>query len=234
MQDHQPLRQADRNQRRTLADAINVLAHDAGFDGADVAEIRVGILQLPSRETVGLTNVSFCSRATRKPVVVWLATAAEFWAKRQGEADARLFRILELNGAKADNDSIVRLSDGTVLRAVEVIPAKLPLKPSDLEWRIVHNVISIVKAEDQCYRSLREHAKPRCIGLAEEMLKKAIDCSALEGLELPSLKHLARQIGRNDPSLKNLSRQKIADALRNFGMRIPKNKAARVEGTILP
>ena len=48
-----------------------------------------------------------------------------------------------------------------------------------------------------------------------------IDFSALEGLELPSLKHLARQIGLTDPSLKNLSHQKIADALYDFGMRIP-------------
>ena len=78
----------------------------------------------------------FCSPS--KPNV-WLAPAAEFWAKRQGEADARRFGIHELDGAKVDNDNIVRLSDGTVLRAVEVIPAKLPLKPSELDWRIVRN-----------------------------------------------------------------------------------------------
>ena len=223
MQNFQHRRSADRNQRRTVSDAINALAQEAGFGSADIAQIRVGILQLPSRETVGLTNVSFCNSATGEPFVVWLATAAEFWAKREGEADARRSRILELDGAKVDNNNIVRLSGGTVLRAVEVIPAKLPLKPSELDWRIVHHVISIVKAEDQCYRALREHAKQTCSDVPAEMIfeDKFIDCSALGGLELPSLKHLAWQIGLTDPSLKNLSHQKIADALYDFGMRIP-------------
>ncbi len=236
MQDSQHRRQADQNQRRTVSDAIDALAQEAGFGSADIAEIRVGILQLPSLETVGLTNVSFCSRATGKPVVVWLATAAEFWAKRQGGADARLFSILELNGAKADNDNIVRLSDGTVLRAIEVIPAKLPREPSELAWRIVHHVISIGKAGDQCYRSLRGHAKPTCSDLPEEMIPEIrfIDCSALEIGKLPSLKYLKQQIGRRDPSLKRVSHQTIADALRGFGIRIPATRPPRVKSAFLP
>jgi hypothetical protein len=236
MQDSQPLRQADRNQHRTVSDAIDALAQRADFGSADIAEIRVGILQLPSRETVGLTNVSFCSRATGKPVDVWLATAAEFSAKSQGEAEARRFRILDLNGAKADNDSIVRLSDRTVLRAVEVVAAKLPREPSDLAWRIVHHVISIVKAWDQCYRSLREHAKPTCSDLPEEMIPEIrfIDCRALEIGKLPPLKYLKQQIGRRDPSLKRVSHQTIADALRDFGIRIPASRPQRVKSAILP
>jgi hypothetical protein len=236
MQDSQHRKQAKQSQRRTVSDAIDALAQEAGFGSADIAEIRVGILQLPSRETVGLTNVSFCSRATGEPVVVWLATAAEFWAKREGEADARQFCIHELNGAKADNDSIVRLSDGTVLRAVEVVAAKLPRKPSELAWRIVHHVISIVKTEDQCYRSLRQHAKPSCSDVPEEMIPedRFIDCSALSGLKLPSLKYLSQQIGRRDPSLKRLSRQKVADALRDFGIRSPASRPPQVQNVISP
>jgi hypothetical protein len=212
------------------------LAQEAGFGSGDIAELRVGILQLPSRETVGLTNVSFCSRATGKPVVVWLATAAEFWAKRQGAADARQFCIHELDGAKADNDGIVRLSDGTVLRAVEVVAAKLPREPSELARRIVHHVISIVKAEDQCYRSLREHAKPTCSDLPEEMIPEIrfIDCSALEFGKLPSLKYLKQQIGRRDPSLKRVSHQTIADALRDFGIRIPASRPRERSAQFLP
>ncbi|MEH2567774.1 hypothetical protein [Bradyrhizobium sp. AZCC 2289] len=221
---HYPLlREGERNQRRTVSHAIDVLAQDANFGGADVAEVRVGTLRLPSREQVGLLSVFFENEKLGKSFVVSLATSSEFTARCQGEEAARQFSIFELDGAKADNDNIVRLSDGTVLRAVEVIPAKLPLKPSGLDWRIVHHTISIVKAENRCYRSLREHAKPTCSDVPEEMLpeEKVIDCSALEGLELPSLKYLAQQIGQRDPSLKRLSRQKIADALRNFGMRIP-------------
>jgi hypothetical protein len=236
MQDFQLQRRVDRNQLRTVSDAIDALAQEADFGSADIAEIRVGILQLPSRQTVGLTNVSFCSRETGKPVVVWLATAAEFWAKREGEADARQFRIHELNGAKANNDGIVRLSDGTVLRAVEVAAARLPLGPSDLAWRIVHHVISIVKAEDQCYRSLREHAKSTCSDLPEEMIPETrfLNCSALEIGKLPPLKYLKQKIGRRDPSLKRVSHQTVADALRDFGIRSPASRPPRVKSVISP
>jgi hypothetical protein len=80
---------------------------------------------------------------------VSLATAAKFTAKSQVEKGARRFNIFELDGAQAGNDGIVRLSNGIVLRAVEVIPAKLPLEPSKLDWRIIHHVIEIAKAGDQ-------------------------------------------------------------------------------------
>ena len=231
MQHYQLLREEERGHRRTVSHAIDVLAHGADFGGADVADIRVGTLCLPSREQVGLLSVSFESKTLGKTFVVSLATSAMFTARCQGEEAARQFSIFELDGAKADNDNIVRLSDGTILRAVEVIPAKLPLKPSDLDWRIVHHVISIMAAEDRCYRSLRDHAKPKCSDVLEEIIPddRFIDCSAIGGLELPSLKYLAQQIGRRDPSLKNLSRQAIADALRDFGIRIPERKAARGE-----
>jgi hypothetical protein len=223
MQHHELLREEERNQRLTVSHAIDVLANDADFGDDDFAEIQVGILPLPSRDKVGLANVFFDSHTLGKTLVVSLATSAGFRAKCQGEADARRFSIFELDGAKVDNNGIVRLSSGLMLRAVTVIPAKLPLKPSELDYRIVHLVISIIGAEDRCYRSLREHAKPKCLDVLEEIIPEMrfIDCSALDGLELLSLKHLANQIGKKDPTLKRLSRQKIADALRIFGMRIP-------------
>jgi hypothetical protein len=227
MQRHKLLREEERHQRLTVSHAIDVLGNYADFRDDDFAEIQVCILRLPSRDVVGLANVFFDSHALGKTLVVSLATSAEFRAKRQGEADARRFSIFELDGAKTNNNGIVRLSNGAVLRAVEVLPAKLPLKPSDLDWRIVHHVVSIIHAEDRCYRSLREHAKPKCLDVPGEMIPdtRFLDCSALDGLKLPSLKHLAKQIGKKDPALKRLSRQKIADALRKFGMRIPTSLA---------
>jgi hypothetical protein len=173
-----------------------------------------------------LPNVFFSSDAHGQVLVVSLPTSAQFKAIRQGEADARLFSIFELDGAKVDNNGSVRLSDGTVLRAVDVIPANLPLKPSELDWLIVHHVIWIIGAQDRCYRSLREHAKPKCLDLPKDIVPeiKIIDCSSLKGLELPPLKNLAQQIGKKHPALKKLSHQKIADALRKFGMRIPASR----------
>jgi hypothetical protein len=226
MQRHEWLREAERNRRVTVSDAIEVLAQSGAFGGGDVAEIQVGGICLPSGKVVGLTNVSFNNDALDKTLVVSLATSAQFNAKRQGESAARTFSIFELDGATVANDGSVRLSDGTILRAVEVIPANLPLKPSELDWRIVRHVISIIGAEDRCYRSLREHAKPRCLDLPHDIIPdiRFIDCSALKGLELPSVKSLVAQIAKIDPALKNLSRQTIANALCKFGMRIPASR----------
>jgi hypothetical protein len=223
MKHYERLREDERNQRLTVSHAIDVLANDADFGDDDFAEIQVGILPLPSQEIVGLTNVFFDSRALGKMLVVSLATSAGFWAIRQGEVEACWFSIFELDGAKVDNGGLVRLSGGAIVRAVTVIPAKLPLKPSELDFRIVHHVISIIGAQDRCYRSLREHAKPSCPDVVEEMIPaiQFIDCSTLKGLKLPSLKSIAQRIGQMDPALKRLSRQKIADALLKFGMRIP-------------
>jgi hypothetical protein len=151
MQRHEWLREAERNRRVTVSDAIEVLAQSGAFGGGDVAEIQVGGICLPSGKVVGLTNVSFNNDALDKTLVVSLATSAQFNAKRQGESAARTFSIFELDGATVANDGSVRLSDGTILRAVEVIPANLPLKPSELDWRIVRHVISIIGAEDRCY-----------------------------------------------------------------------------------
>jgi hypothetical protein len=226
MQRHEWLREAERNRRVTVSDAIEVLAQSGAFGGGDVAEIQVGGICLPSGKVVGLTNVSFNNDALDKTLVVSLATSAQFNAKRQGESAARTFSIFELDGATVANDGSVRLSDGTILRAVEVIPANLPLKPSELDWRIVRHVIRIIGAEGRCYRSLREHAKPRCLDLPHDIIPdiRFIDCSALKGLELPSVKSLVAQIAKIDPALKNLSRQTIANALCKFGMRIPASR----------
>ena len=145
-----------------------------------------------------------------------------------GEMAGVLIRLPSaVSVGRSNRKALISGGNGAVLRAVEVIPAKLPLKPSDLDWRIVHHVVSIIHAEDRCYRSLREHAKPKCLDVPGEMIPdtRFLDCSALDGLKLPSLKHLAKQIGKKDPALKRLSRQKIADALRKFGMRIPTSLA---------
>lgn len=219
MQHHEFLRQQERGQRRTVADAVDVLDREGGFESTDFAEIQIGLLSLPSRDKVGLVNVLFDSHTRGKTFVVSLPTAAGFDAKCKGENDARKFNISELDGAQVDSNGIVRLPGGMVIRAVEVLPAELPLNPSDLDWRIVHHVIAIAGAEDKCYRSLYHQVKSKCSEVSEEMFPgKRIDCSTLGDLILPSLKELAWKIGKKDPTLK-LSRQKIADALRKFGMR---------------
>ena len=77
-------------------------------------------------------------------------------------------------------------------------------------------------AEDRCYRSLREGLLPPLQAMVPDL--RFIDCSRLSGLERPPLKELADQIAEKDWTLRKLSQQKIADALRAFGMRVPKSR----------
>jgi hypothetical protein len=44
----------------------------------------------------------------------------------------------------------VRLSDGTQIRKVEVIPALLPYDITSLDWAIMRQTIATLGIEDQC------------------------------------------------------------------------------------
>src|SRR5665213_2305415 len=54
-----------------------------------------------------------------------------------------------------------------------------------------------------------------------------IDCNTLSGLKIPLLKTVAAYIADRDPTLKLLSPQKISDALRKFGIRVPTGRPRR-------
>lgn len=64
MRQYKRLAEADRMKRRTIADALEVLRQSADFCGHDRAEIKVGLLQLPSRELVGLIQILFSPSET--------------------------------------------------------------------------------------------------------------------------------------------------------------------------
>lgn len=58
-------------------------------------------------------------------------------------------------------DGVVILSDGTPLRAVEVVPTHLPYHPSELDERILRAVIAMTKARSS---SAQRHAIYQKIG----------------------------------------------------------------------
>jgi hypothetical protein len=203
-----------RNSRRTVADAIEVLREAADFNENDRAEIRVGGLRLPSGRVAGLLNVVFDAPLRAKGCVVPLTSATQFQALRPGSSQRDAFEIDQLDGASVDFESNVLLSDGSALHAVEVVPARLSIEPSERDWKIVHHTLSIIGAE-QCYRPWP----------ASE--QRVLDCSLLAGLTLPQLKQISWRLEERDPTLKGLSQQKIADALRNFGIRLPAPRPRR-------
>lgn len=208
-----------RTSRRTIADALDVLRDARDFKDGDRAKIGIGLLKLPSGDVVGLVNLFFEIPPGEEVCIVSLPTSAEFQGRRSGSPEGDRFDIARLDGAVADGRGGVRLNDGTMLRAVEVIPAYLPEEPSELDWRIVHHTISIIGAEERCYRRLGAELPVPYRDMVSDI--RFLDCSRLSELKLPPLKEIAWKIAVRDPTLEKLSQQKIADALRRFGMRLP-------------
>ncbi|MBR1295113.1 hypothetical protein [Bradyrhizobium ottawaense] len=187
--------------RRSIADAVNHLP-----DGAWTGEIRVGGIRLPTGEIVGLVAV-FSENATSG---VALPGATKFQARRHGSEELEEFDVFRLDGATVDDSCTVELVDGTRLRAVEVVPALLPYNVTDLDWRILHHTIALMKAEQECYTYPIRFAQP----------SDALDCSKLPALrgKVPPRKEILRYIAKQEPALKLPSRQKIDDTLHKFGM----------------
>lgn len=218
------LAESERISRRTVADTIEILRTGAAFGRHDRAVIWVGSLTLPSREVVGVVQLVFESPVLERSFVVSLPSSKHFRAVRRGSAAHEQFDIFRLDGAVVDGAGTVRLSDGEAIRAVEVIPAGLPDVPTGLDWQIVECVISLIEAEEFCYRSLRDGVAPELREHVPDV--QGIDCSTLSGLEVPYLKEIAGALADQEPPL-IVSEQKIADALRKFGIRIPKTRPRR-------
>jgi hypothetical protein len=223
----QRLSEEGRNSRRTIADAIEVLHEQTGFGGADQANIRIGLLTSPSAQIVGLVNIFFDRPSPDEVYVVSLPTSMQFVARRPNSSQRDHFEIAELDGAVLDDAGKVLLINGMTLCAVEFIPARLPLEPSRLEWRIVHHAISLMEAENRCYRSLRDGVPPEVREMVPDL--RFLDCSTLTDLPIPPLKVIASLIQERAPNHERPSQQKIADTLRKFGIRIPRPRP-RVNG----
>src|ERR1700733_13602794 len=132
MSEYKELSEGQWKKRRTLADAIEVLHRDVGFQGDDRAQIRLGRMQLPSGDIVNLTGIFFESSVHQKTFIVWLPTAVKFRAILQDQSVIGQFDIDRLQEATFDDAGNVELSDGTRMHAVEIIPAHLPYELSDL------------------------------------------------------------------------------------------------------
>jgi hypothetical protein len=142
MSEFQRLFEEDRSSRRTIADE-------------DRAEIRIGPLRLSPRDVVGLVDLWFKAPVGDKISIVSLPTSARFRAIRQGASQRDCFEIFRLDGAVVDADANVLLKEGGTLSAVEVIPTLLLNQPTELDLRIVRLTVSMIGAENDCYRSLR-------------------------------------------------------------------------------
>ena len=228
MRSYEILGQASQSSRRTIADALAVLEAEAAFGEDDTAQIRIGHLQLPSGETVGLVLVVFDMPCTDKGYAVPLPTATQLYADH-GSSRRVLFDVGLFDEAVADGKGNVFLTTGETLRAVEVVPARLPLKPTDLDWRIVHATVECVEKKQSCYRGLRSSLKEEDLPIAFMVPDiDILDFTKMRDLVVPSLDSIAAQLAERIRRERAPSPQKIADTLADFGMRFPRFKGASV------
>lgn len=216
---YEELQSDERTKRRSIADAINLLPSDGAWRG----QIRVGGLQLPSQDVVGLIAVYAENAAADTILIVTLPSAKQFRARPEGSQELGTFDIFRLDGAIVDGRGTVELVDRTRVRAVEVVPALLPYNVTDLDWLILHHTIALMKAEQECY------TYPICFADRRD----ALDCSTLRNLSgrIPLLKQIQGDIADQEPALKDLSEQKIADTLCKFGIRTPRRRRTRSLGS---
>jgi hypothetical protein len=214
-----------RDARSKISDAITDLRAGAKFGEHDMATICVGVLRLPSVHEVGLVEVLFEAPWVDTIYRVPLRTAARFFGrlKNAGKDSGKKVNhdIIRLNRAKVDSRGTVTLADGTVLFAVEVSTAPEMTHPTELDWRIVHASLKVIPGGEHCYQSPAEGAP---FAIPEVVAnERVLDCHSLRFLRPPPLKDIIAGVRRADPSLtkEKASNQKIADALRKFGLRVP-------------
>ena len=213
---HELLRQNERDERRTITDALEVLWTQANFEEGDTAEIWLGPLRLPSTQIVSLICVTFNSDSHKKIFMVQLPTALTFRAKLDRAPEFQEFEIGRLGGASVNGEGQVRLSDGTHLRGVEVIPANLPYNITPVDWAVIRQTIAELGIEEECRYVPTD---PALREIVPDLIDDPIDCSKLSGHPAPLLKVVQGRI--QDHFGGTVSQQKIADTLRKFGMRVP-------------
>jgi hypothetical protein len=150
--------------RRTIADALAVLESQAAFGDDDTAEIRIALMSLAPRKCVGLVQVMFDVPCSDKSYAVPLPSA-EYCYGSWTNGDRERYHIELLDRGTVDTRGDVWLTDGGTIHAVEIEPARLPLRPTFLDWRLVHVALDCCWTEraipfserevhEKCYRPI--------------------------------------------------------------------------------
>ena len=211
-----------RSQRRSIADALDVVRAFPEFNEfarqaaplRPIARVRVGPIQLPSGKLSALIDVIFPALCA----IVSLPTASSFEACADGRPKRRRFPISELDNAEISADGTAVLNVG--MRLTDVIitrPTRLPYAWSKLDLQILRCVIAMTGSYPRCTRDLRRGVPRRFWKMLPAV--PLIDYSAVSKIRRPPIKAIKRYLYRDARHLKNLSHQKIADALGTFGIR---------------
>jgi hypothetical protein len=219
MRRYERLSEDKRASRRAIVDAVAVLEEEAAFGPDDIATIQVGRLPLPSGEVVGIVQLIFDLPCSERSYVVSLPSSKHFYS-RYSNAAAQEIELL--HQAVVNGRAGVVLATGASLRSVELVPACLPLEPTELDYRIVYATIAFLGEWQTVCRNLRD--EPNLQDVIDQVPHlQFMDLLRLPKLPIPSLDSIAaylRQIGVHPVP----SKEKIATALLKFGMRFRRRK----------
>ena len=209
------LAEGNKHNRRSVADAIDLLITHADFKPGHFAKICTGRLPLYAGEPLVQLCIQFRNPAKSVTFLVWLPTSVGFKARSLDQATIDNLNTAELNDATVDFFGNVLLATGEQLRAVEIIPSILPYDLSDLEWRILECTIKCMKIQDVVVGTLGEELAPELQAGLPEI--RGIDFQRLKGFEVPPLKVLQDFIIKQ--GIERLSLEKISNTLSKCGMR---------------
>lgn len=204
-----------RTKRRTVADALEVVRQEGGGDQIVSACIRIFVMEFPSKELIALVDVVFPELGRR----VSLPASSRFSARPDTRPERQEFPISCLGDAVVKADGSVVLSNGTCLRAVEVIPTNLFNQPSALDEKILCCVIALTKAN--CIRNLRDEVPEYYRDQIPDWW--VLDHTLVRMIKAPQLKVIRGYIADNCSDLQ-VSLQKISDTLKKFEIRIPRRR----------
>lgn len=225
----------------TVAEAIHIVEQKHGLSQRAKIVMHVGRMTLNAGKHFHLVVLEYKRSLSDNSAVIPLRSGNVFRAIENVSDKRREYPVQLLDGSMVSHDAIVTLQDDTTLRAVEIVPVRLPYEFTPLDEKIIHAAISAAKIEGDVYRSFRqglpeEDAKRTMVKGAEffEFIEfgefidgfKFIDFGKLAEVEKPrlKLKHVQREFIKLFPTAEIPSEQKISDTLALVGLWNPKRR----------
>lgn len=225
--------------RRKVADAVDVLRSHLNFSEDIRPTISVGPLRLPSGDVPFLVLLACAELGWAVTLPSSKRFRANFvhqpMASKVGGWDIRLLggAIVEMVEGQAHV-----IQAGKRMHGVEVIPYRMPahgdrqrdVKSMKIQSAVIQHVVRMCN-DDRCYRYLQTDADKDTqneLDKDQDLLPilRVIDFNMLHVLELPSLSDLMHDIQLNNEKLNHISRQTVANILRDWGIRLPQSRAA--------
>ena len=225
----------------TFAKAIHVVEQSHGLsEGAQIV-VHVGRMNMNAGKHLHLVVLDYKPSLFDESIFIPLQSGNTFRAIDNLTGQRDEYAVELLNGGMVSHNAVVTLQDGTTLRAVEILPVRLPYEFTPMDEKIIHAGIAAAKIEGAVYRSFRqglsEEDAKRTMVVGDEFFEfiefgefiedfKFIDFGKLAQVEKRPLrlKHIQREFINLFPTAEIPSEQKVSDTLASAGFWKPKRR----------